>query len=72
MTTKTAERCGELANIRYTWPGKDEVIACVNCAQKAANVANAIGLHLQLVPVTSRDVVDPLDWPICQQMKNTV
>ena len=61
----TEQECGELANIRYTWPGKAEVVVCVACAKKIQNVALAIGLPLQLIPLTSRDVKDPLEWPTC-------
>ena len=59
------QKCGEMANLRYTWPGKDEAVICIDCAQKLTAVANAIGLHLQLIPITGRDVIDPLDWPTC-------
>lgn len=69
MTTEKAEMCGQLANIRYTWPGKDEALVCAECATGIAKVANAIGLPLQLIPVTSRDVAVGVDWPTCSQPK---
>jgi len=57
--------CGNLANIRYTWPGKAEKVVCVECAKKIQNVALAIGLPLQLIPIGSKDIIDPLKWPTC-------
>ena len=70
MTTETTkEQCGEMANLRYTWPGRDEAVICIECAEKLITIANAISLHLQLIPITARDVVDPLDWPTCPQPK---
>ena len=68
-TQSATEQCGEHATLRYTWPGKDEAVICIECAEKLMGVANAIGLHLQLIPITSRDVVDPLNWPTCPQKK---
>jgi len=63
------QKCGELANLRYTWPGRDEAVICIDCAQKLTSVANAIGMHLQLIPITSHDIKDPLNWPTCPQTK---
>ncbi len=66
---KEPKECGNLANMRYTWPGKNEVVVCIECAMTARNVANAIGLWLELIPVTSHDVPDPLEWPTCTVMR---
>ena len=68
-TESATEQCGKHASLRYTWPGRDEAVICVECAEKLAGVANAIGMHLQLIPITSRDVSDPLNWPTCPQAK---
>jgi len=57
--------CGNLANIRYTWPGKNEAVVCIDCARKIQNVALAIGLPLQMIPVGGHEVKDPLNWPTC-------
>jgi hypothetical protein len=70
-TESTTEQCGEMASLRYTWPGRDETVICVDCAEKLAGVANAIGMHLQLLPITSSDVPDALDWPTCPQVKGS-
>jgi hypothetical protein len=34
---------------RYTWPGHDEAFVCVEHAGQLRWVAEALGLHLQLV-----------------------
>lgn len=60
--------CGELANFRYTWPGRDEDVICSTHADKLMNVAAAIGCHVQLIPITSRTVTDAADWPTCTQI----
>lgn len=46
------EGCSEPATFRYTWPGKDESCVCVEHATKLKSVADAIGLHLQLIPIS--------------------
>ena len=61
--------CGEQAAVRYTWPGRDESVCCMDCALTLQNIANAIGLHLQMIPLSNRDVIDPLEWPTCPQKK---
>ncbi len=49
------ERCDGLATHRFTWPGRDEAMICNECAPKLRAVANAIGLTLQLMPLTAED-----------------
>lgn len=44
--------CEQPALFRYTWPGKDESHCCVIHAVHLKSVAKAIGLHLQLIPLT--------------------
>jgi hypothetical protein len=66
------EECGNPANIRYTWPGQDEVTVCIECADKAQRIAQAMGLHLQMIPFHYYDNInvnneeDFLDWPTCK------
>ena len=50
------EKCTNEAYYRYTWPGKDESLACVIHAQGIKKVASAIGLHLQFI-VLSQDAL---------------
>lgn len=51
--------CGALACFRYTWPGRDEAFVCLEHAVGLANVARAIGLHLQLIPINPMDYDPP-------------
>ena len=37
--------------VRYTWPGRDEVGACLEHAAKAQEVAMALGMYLQMIPL---------------------
>ena len=43
--------CPEPAAFRFTWPGKDEQGICALHAPKLKDIANALGLHLQLIPI---------------------
>jgi hypothetical protein len=43
--------CGKDAAYRYTWPGRDESFICEEHSAKLRAVADAMGLHLQLVTV---------------------
>lgn len=56
--------CGETPLFRYTWPGKDEAFICLNHAIGLKNVANALGLYLQLIPVT----IEESETHKCSQM----
>ena len=47
--------CDADAFARYTWPGRDESYACALCAMKVAGIAQTIGLHLQMIPLTIED-----------------
>ena len=51
--------CGAMAVYRYTWPGKDEDVICEDCSRQLSAVANAMGLHLQLVPLCNLDRTCP-------------
>lgn len=56
--------CGEDAALRYTWPGRDEAFICIGCAPRLAAIADAMGLHLQMIPLYSGG--DP-NRPTCSQ-----
>lgn len=43
--------CEAPATHRFTWPGRDEQLACETCAARARGVAAAMGLHLQVLPL---------------------
>ncbi len=49
--------CEESSVFRYTWPGKDEAGACPEHAEKLLGVAQAIGMHLQLIPLTIDEIL---------------
>lgn len=60
--------CGSPANFRYTWPGRDEAMICLPCALRLQEVASAMGVYVQMIPVTfsiGDSVPDP--YPICAQ-----
>ena len=44
-------QCPHPANYRYTWPGRNEAYICTIHAEGLKRVANAMGLHLQLIPI---------------------
>lgn len=47
--------CEKLAAFLYTWPGKDQAGICEEHAPKARGIAEAMGLYLQMIPVTVVD-----------------
>lgn len=51
-------KCSNPPMYRYTWPGKDEAAICVICAMRLANIANAIGLHLQLIALKPEEMIE--------------
>ena len=59
------KRCGTYAAFRYTWPGRDESFICIEHAPQLAEIARAMGLHLQMIPVTP---CEEKDHPTCQQI----
>ena len=61
--------CSNHAAFRFTWPGKDESFICVDHARQLQGLANEIGLHLQLIPLS--DLVGdqlPTELPTCKQV----
>lgn len=54
--------CERLAAFRFTWPGRDEDGICAQCAPKLRGVANAMGMHLQLIPIEpAEEAAQPKD-----------
>lgn len=41
--------CTTSAMYRYTWPGKDEAFICDQHVAKLRAVADALGMHLQVI-----------------------
>ncbi len=48
--------CDNLAKYRFTWPGNDESVICEAHVGKLSSVANAMGLHLQIIPLSEKDL----------------
>lgn len=47
----TETTCPNKASHRYTWPGRDESFICAEHVGRLTAVADAMGLHLQCVPL---------------------
>ena len=58
---------GKLATLRYTWPGKPESVCCIDHAMQLQAVASAIGLPLQMIPLSYRVGEVPKEFPTCKQ-----
>lgn len=56
-------KCPNRANYRFTWPGKDESFICNGHVDKLKNVANAMGMHLQISPIHESD----FEGELCRQ-----
>ncbi len=50
QTLREGGTCPRPAAYRYTWPGHDEAGVCEEHSGKLRDVAEAMGLHLQLIP----------------------
>jgi len=48
--------CQNSAHYRYTWPGKGESFICQIHAMKLIEVAEAIGLPLQLIRLSPEEI----------------
>ena len=53
--------CDAPVMFRYTWPGKDEAFVCFTHAIALANIAAAMGFHIQLIPLR----IDEIDTHAC-------
>lgn len=47
--------CNAPAAFRFTWPGRDEAGICIVHAVQLRNIAQAMGLYVQLIPLTAED-----------------
>jgi hypothetical protein len=43
--------CTNPGAFRYTWPGKNEAIICEKDVTRLLTIADAMGLHLQVIPL---------------------
>ncbi len=48
--------CDNQARYRFTWPGKDEAVICEDHVGRLRGLASAIGLHLQVIPLSEEDL----------------
>ena len=53
---KKNSTCCNPARYRFTWPGNDESFICEEHAGQLRAVASAIGLHLQIIPLSDNDL----------------
>lgn len=51
------EGCDSPPAFRFTWPGRDEACICAIHALKLRGVAGAMGLYVQMVPLTPDDYI---------------
>ena len=49
-------KCKNLAMYRFTWPMNDESIICEEHAGHLRSVANAIGIHLEIIPLSKNEL----------------
>ena len=49
-------KCKNLAKYRFTWPGADESLICEEHVVGLRIVADAIGLSLQIIPLSENDL----------------
>lgn len=54
------EGCSEPGAYRYTWPGKDEALACQKHAVPIQGLAAAMGMHIQTIPLEPDNVAEEM------------
>lgn len=52
------KRCENPVYARFTWPGNDEKYTCALHAMKLAQLAEIMGFHLQIIPLTVGESAD--------------
>jgi hypothetical protein len=60
------KQCTQIPIYRYTWPGRDESYICAEHAPKLDAIAGALGMYLQLIPLTDEE---QLKYSCTQQVK---
>lgn len=50
-TTCNQDGCENPGAFRFTWPGRDEAHICEEHEPRLRAIANALGLHLQVIPL---------------------
>lgn len=46
--------CTKAACFRYTWPGKDEAVICLDHAAQIQGIGDGIGMPVQMIPLPIR------------------
>ena len=54
------KKCDGKAAYRFTWPGTDEAGICEKCVPSLRGIAEALGLHLQIIPLAEPDSTPPV------------
>lgn len=44
-------KCDQYPMFRYTWPGQNEAMICLQHALQMGAIAQAMGLYLQFIPL---------------------
>lgn len=54
----STDGCTKPVMFRYTWAGSDEAHICYDCAVYLKRVAIAIDYHIQMIPLTPKEIKD--------------
>ena len=49
------KNCEIEAIVKYTWPGRDQAGSCINHMARIQGVAEAMGLHIQFLPLDKEE-----------------
>ena len=58
------EKCKNIAQFRYTWPGKNKARICGTHAAQIRVIADAMGMNQQFIPLTQEEMIKD---PDCHQ-----
>lgn len=61
------KQCNNVAEYRYTWPGKDESFVCFCHVGKLRAISESMGIYLQLVRIIANHD-EPFISQRCQQV----
>ncbi len=55
MMDNAKQQCQNVADFRYTWPGRDESYICFEHSTWLMTIVSAMGLYLQLIPIVTNE-----------------
>lgn len=61
LDEKMKVKCKIPALFRYTWPGKDESVVCLEHSVEIRHIAEVIGMPLQMIQIDQRNEIDKND-----------